>query len=286
LTRPLIKVTERLSTIRLGKEVQEIKWDRDDELGQLVNTYNILINRLQTSAELLEKSSQEMAWKNMAKQIAHEIKNSLTPMRLKTQQMLRTLNIDNTIDQERLKSYLDMIIHQIDTLSEVASAFSNFAKINQQQGTPENLITIIQNTLSSFNENPNILFQFENKTNQDEVITFVNKSQISQVFNNLIKNAIQAQKPKTIQFITIEIESYGDKMWQIKIMDTGTGMTDEVKERIFSPNFTTKTSGMGLGLAMVQRIILTWGGNISFESTYNVGTSFFITLPKHPQLQD
>jgi signal transduction histidine kinase len=101
------------------------------------------------------------------------------------------------------------------------------------------------------------------------------------VFNNLIKNAIQAKKQDTVQTITIEIENYGGKMWQIKITDTGVGMTDEVKEKIFSPNFTTKTSGMGLGLAMVQRIVTTWGGSISFESTYNTGTTFFITLPKY-----
>jgi signal transduction histidine kinase len=175
-----------------------------------------------------------------------------------------------------------MIIQQTDTLSEIASSFSNFAKINQREGHPENLIPIIQNTLSSFNENTNVDFQFVNETTQEEVISFVNKSQISQVFNNLIKNAIQARKPQTIQSISIKIKNHGDKMWQIIISDTGTGMTDEVKEKIFSPNFTTKTSGTGLGLAMVQRIIITWGGNISFESTHNVGTSFFITLPKYP----
>jgi signal transduction histidine kinase len=112
------------------------------------------------------------------------------------------------------------------------------------------------------------------------VISFVNKSQISQVFNNLIKNAIQAKKTKKTQSVTIEIENHGDKMWLIKVTDTGIGMTNEVKKKIFSPNFTTKTSGTGLGLAMVQRIITTWGGSISFESTHNVGTTFFITLPK------
>ncbi|MDR1879181.1 MAG: HAMP domain-containing histidine kinase, partial [Bacteroidales bacterium] len=124
-------------------------------------------------------------------------------------------------------------------------------------------------------------FFLHNRTHQEEVISFVNKSQISRVFNNLIKNAIQAKKQDTVQTITIEIENYGGKMWQIKITDTGVGMTDEVKEKIFSPNFTTKTSGMGLGLAMVQRIVTTWGGSISFESTYNTGTTFFITLPKY-----
>jgi nitrogen fixation/metabolism regulation signal transduction histidine kinase len=217
----------------------------------------------------------------MARQVAHEIKNPLTPMRLTTQHLFRELDKHNFIDKEKLEKYFSMIIQQTDTLTDIASSFSNFAKINQQEGCPEDLIPVIQNTLSSYNENPNALFYFENKTEQEKVMAFVNKSQISQVFNNLIKNAIQAQKPETKPSITIEIENYGDKMWQIKVADTGTtGMTDEVKAKIFSPNFTTKTSGMGLGLAMVHRIITNWGGNITFESTYNVGTTFFIMLPK------
>jgi signal transduction histidine kinase len=173
-----------------------------------------------------------------------------------------------------------MIIQQTDTLTDIASSFSNFAKINQQEGSPEDLIPIIQNTLASFSEIPDILFHFENKTGVENVMSFVNKSQISQVFINLIKNAKQAKKPKAIQSISIEIENHGDKMWLIKVADTGIGMTDEVKRKLFFPNFTTKTSGTGLGLAMVQRIIATWGGNISFESTHDVGTTFFITLPK------
>ncbi len=286
LTRPLQKVTERLSNIKYGVELQEIEWNRDDELGELVTTYNILIDRLKISRELLEKSSQEVAWKDMARQVAHEIKNPLTPMRLTTQLMLRELNTSNDIDKEKLKRYFSMIIQQTDTLTDIASSFSNFAKIDQQEGYPENLIPIIQNVLSSFDKHPAILFQLENKTGEEEIISFVNKSQISQVFNNLVKNAMQARKPDTIQSITIEIEKHGDKMWLIKITDTGIGMSDEVKEKIFSPNFTTKTSGTGLGLAMVQRIIATWGGNISFESTYNVGTTFSITLPRYIEPQN
>ena len=280
LSRPLLRVTERLSKLKLGEELKEIEWEKDDELGALVNTYNILIDRLKSSAELLEKSSQEIAWKDMAKQVAHEIKNPLTPMRLTTQHLRRELGTNNSIDKEKLEHYFSMIIQQTDTLTDIANSFSNFAKINQREGSPEDLLPIIKNTLASFTEIPDILFHFENKTGVENVISFVNKSQISQVFNNLIKNAKQAKKPDEIQSISIEIENHGDKMWLIKIADTGIGMTDEVKTNLFSPNFTTKTSGTGLGMAMVQRIIATWGGDITFESTHNVGTTFFITLPK------
>ena len=194
LSRPVLKVTERLSKIKLGEELKEIEWEKDDELGALVNTYNILIDRLKTSAELLEKSSQEVAWKDMAKQVAHEIKNPLTPMRLTTQHLLRELSTGNNIDMEKLEHYFSMIIQQIDTLTDIATSFSNFAKLNQQEGHPEDLMPIIQNTLASFSENSSALFYLKNKTGMENVMSFVNKSQMSQVFNNLIKNAIQAKK--------------------------------------------------------------------------------------------
>lgn len=281
-TLPLLKVAERLSGIKLGEEIKKIEWHRDDEFGQLIKNYNLLIDRLDESAGVLEKSSQEIAWRDMARQVAHEIKNPLTPMRLTTQQMMRQLSMNDSIDKEKLSRYFSMVIQQTDTLTDIANSFSNFAKVDQQDGYPEDLLPIIQNTISSFDEQE-ASFTLKNYTKHEKVISFVNKSQMSRVFNNLIKNAIQAKKPKDKLSIIIELENYGDKMWQIIVMDTGMGMPEEVKTKIFSPNFTTKTSGTGLGLAMTKRIINTWGGNISFDSTYNVGTIFYITLPKYEE---
>jgi signal transduction histidine kinase len=281
-TLPLLKVAERLSNIKLGEEIKKIEWHREDEFGQLVKNYNLLIDRLDESAGMLEKSSQEIAWRDMARQVAHEIKNPLTPMRLTTQQMMRQLSMNDSVDKEKLSRYFAMVIQQTDTLTDIANSFSNFAKVDQQDGYPEDLLPIIQNTISSFDED-DVSFTLKNYTKHEEVISFVNKSQISRVFNNLIKNAIQAKKPTEKLSIIIELENYGDKMWQITLMDTGLGMTEEVKAKVFSPNFTTKNSGTGLGLAMTKRIINTWGGNISFDSTYNVGTIFYITLPKYEE---
>ena len=280
-TLPLLKVADKLSNIELGGELKKIEWYRNDEFGQLVDNYNVLVDRLDESVELLGKSSQEMAWRDMARQVAHEIKNPLTPIRLTTQQMIRELSTSDTANKEKLNRYFSMIIQQTDTLTDIATSFSNFAQIDQQDGSSEDLVPVIQNVLSSFDEHPDVAFTFKNYTKKQEIISFVNKSQMSRVFNNLIKNAIQAKKPKETLSVNIEIENYGDKMWQITVMDTGMGMTDEVKEKVFSPNFTTKTSGTGLGLAMTKRIIHNWGGNISFESTSNVGTIFYITLPKY-----
>ncbi|MDR0368595.1 MAG: hypothetical protein LBH82_05585 [Bacteroidales bacterium] len=282
ITLPLLKVAERLSNIKLGEEIKKIEWHRDDEFGQLVKNYNLLIDRLDESARILEKSSQEIAWRDMARQVAHEIKNPLTPMRLTTQQMMRQLSSSELMDKKKLSRYFSMVIQQTDTLTDIANSFSNFAKVDQQNGFPEDLIPIIQNTISSFDENE-VSFSLRNCTSDEKVISFVNKSQISRVFNNLVKNAIQAKNPKRPLSIVIEIENYGDKMWQISLMDTGIGIPEDIKSKVFSPNFTTKTSGTGLGLAMTRRIINSWDGNISFESTYGVGTIFYITLPKYEE---
>jgi len=279
LIHPLSRVTERLSNISLRGDEPEIEWSRDDEFGKLVETYNFLIAKLHINAELLERTSQELAWKDMAKQIAHEIKNPLTPMRLTTQQIMRQLSNEN-MDMEQLENYFKMILAQIDTLSEIATSFSNFAQANQRDGSCQDLFSILQNAISSYNEK-DVEILLENHTGQDTVFSFVSRSQMMQVFNNLIKNAIQAKKPEQKQFISIVLQNYGDKMWQVKIADTGIGMTAEVKEKLFQPNFTTKTSGMGLGLALVKQIITARGGNITFESTFGEGTTFWITLPKY-----
>jgi len=278
LTRPLSKVTERLSTISIRGDEPEIEWTRDDEFGKLVETYNFLIAKLRISTELLERDSQELAWKDMAKQVAHEIKNPLTPMRLTTQQIMRQLSNEN-IDKDRLNDYFNMILAQTDTLTDIAASFSNFAQANQRDGSCQDLYAIIKDAISAYNEE-DVEIVLVNDTEQDAVLSFVSHSQTMQVFNNLIKNAIQAKKPDEKQTITIALQHHGDKMWQVRISDTGTGMTDEVKEKLFLPNFTTKTSGMGLGLAVVKQIITAHGGSTFFESTLGEGTTFWITLPK------
>jgi len=278
LIRPLSNVTERLLNISLWDEASEIEWNRDDEFGKLVETYNFLIAKLRTSTELLERNSQELAWKDMARQVAHEIKNPLTPIRLTTQQIMRQLE-DGNLDRERLSDYFKMILAQTDALNEIASSFSSFARVNQGDGSSQDLFSILKNTIASYNEK-DVEILLENNTGQEAVLSIVSRSQMMQVFNNLLKNAIQAKKPDQKQIITIVLQNHGDKMWQIQLSDTGTGMTDNVKEKLFQPNFTTKTSGMGLGLAVVKQIITAKGGNISVESTLGEGTTFWITLPK------
>ncbi|MDR2474305.1 MAG: HAMP domain-containing histidine kinase [Bacteroidales bacterium] len=285
LTIPLHKVIRYLSEFnsnpRIMKDMKKIEWNHHDEFGELVKTYNLLIERIVVSAQLMERTAQEMTWKDMAKQVAHEIKNPLTPIRLTTQQILREINT-RQIDKEKIAHYLSMIIEQTDVLNEIATSFSVFAKINLQNGNPEDLLSIIENTIDSYLEGDNEIFIVtRNRTLQSQALCYTNRVQITQVLNNLIKNAIQAAKPHQRQDICISLHHYGDKMWQIQISDTGTGMTNELKEKIFSPDFTTKSAGTGLGLALVKSIVGSWGGSVYFESTLGIGTTFFINLPKY-----
>ena len=279
LTKPLQKVTKNLLKIDVeNQNFEKIFWDRNDEIGQLVKSYNILQERLQISAEMLERNAQEMAWKEMAKQIAHEIKNPLTPMRLKTQMLLQ--NIDN-IDKTKLKDYMQMILEQIDVLNETASSFSTIARNTTNNAQIENISDLIWDSIHLFDEENHIKFCFTGKYANTKPLALIDKSQFIRVLVNLIKNAIQAQYNDRVLNIDIVLQDYGEHFWQISITDNGKGILPEEKDKIFHPNFTTKTSGSGIGLSVVKNIVFSWGGNISFESKPDEGTTFTFTLPRY-----
>jgi len=278
ITRPLKLIQEKMSQIKLGKSNEKIEWDRNDEIGSLINDYNSMIDKIALSAEMLAKSEREQAWREMAKQVAHEIKNPLTPMKLSIQHLQKAWN-DRVDDwDERLNKFSKTLIEQIDSLSEIASEFSDFAKMSSTNFSRLNISETLQSTVDLYNsyidENINIVTKIEN-----DCFIYADKKQMLQVFNNLIKNALQALKNKDIGLIEIELLKKQDNILII-IRDNGKGIEDEKKEKIFSPNFTTKSSGMGLGLAIVKSIIETNKGEIWFESEEGVGTVFYLKFSK------
>lgn len=279
LIKPVMQVSDSMSKINLGDPINFLPETRDDEVGKLVLNYNKLISRLKNSAELLESTSQNTAWREMAKQVAHEIKNPLTPIRLKTQLIQRKWN-DNEVSNEDLDAYFNMVIEQTDALTQIASSFSRFASADQNSKEIVNLCDIIKIVVDMYqNKNNANVFILENyETNPCFILT--DKSNMIRVFNNLVQNAIQAKREKNI-IINIKVQSYGDKMWQILVSDNGIGIPDNIQEKIFRPNFTTKTSGTGLGLAIVKNIITSQDGSITFESKKDEGTTFTILLPKY-----
>ena len=276
ITRPMKLIKDKLGQIKLGRKNEKIDWVRNDEIGGLINDYNRMIDELTESAELLARSERESAWREMAKQIAHEIKNPLTPMKLNIQLLKKSWDDKTTDWESRFEKFSKIMIEQIDSLSKIASEFSDFAKMPKANNEIIDVVSIIENTV--------VLYQGNNKTinfvNNENIQCFIfaDRTQILRVLNNLIKNAVQAISENASGKIEINISKENDN-FKITISDNGIGISEEQKDKIFSPNFTTKTGGMGLGLAMVKSIVESYEGKIWFESKRGEGTTFFVTLP-------
>jgi signal transduction histidine kinase len=277
VTKPLKLIQDKLSNIRLGKTNEPIEWKENDEIGSLVSEYNRMIAELAKSAELLARSERESAWREMAKQVAHEIKNPLTPMKLSVQHLQRTYK-DQAPDMDtKMERLTRTIIEQIDTLSSIATEFSNFAKMPKASLEPVNLKDVLSNTVALYKNSPDTELIF-NELATAEPLVLADKEQLIRVFNNLVKNAIQAIPEGQKGIILIDIVKENNQ-YLISIRDNGTGISEEVVEKIFMPNFTTKTGGMGLGLAMVKNIVETMNGRIWFETAAGTGTTFYVCLP-------
>lgn len=282
VTKPLKLIQDKLSKIKLGTTNELIEWQEKDEIGSLVSEYNRMILELTKSAELLARSERESAWREMAKQVAHEIKNPLTPMKLSVQHLQRIWK-DHTPDMdEKMERLTQTIIEQIDTLSTIATEFSNFAKMPKANMDKVDVHKILLNSIALFTDPSSIQIEFKNET-QQEPFVLADKEQLLRVFNNLIKNAIQAIPEDRKGKIEIHL-SKQEQSYIIRIKDNGVGIHKDVFDKIFVPNFTTKTAGMGLGLAMVKSIVESVNGKIWFESISGENTTFFVALPCYSEV--
>jgi nitrogen fixation/metabolism regulation signal transduction histidine kinase len=276
ITRPLRLIRQKFSEIKLGKQYEPISYRGKDEIGSLVAEYNRMVGELERSVDMLAKSERESAWREMAKQIAHEIKNPLTPMKLSVQQLQRAWE-DHSEDFDRhLERVARTLIEQIDNLSSIASEFSNFAKMPRAVNERINLSERIRNTLDLFPSTDNIRYSFACADNN--ICIMADKEQISRVFINLIKNAVQSIPENKAGKIRLKLEALNRKA-VFTISDNGKGIPDELLDKMFTPNFTTKSSGMGMGLAIVKNIIETCNGTITFQTDVKQGTTFRIEIP-------
>jgi signal transduction histidine kinase len=275
ITKSLMTISDKINATRLEKRNERIEIeDTSEEISTLVSSYNSMIDELEDSAVKLATSEREQAWREMAKQVAHEIKNPLTPMRLTVQNFQRKFDPNDPNIHLKVDEYTKTLIQQIDTMSSIASAFSNFAKMPAQQNETLNVVNIVKLALDIFNED--YIFFTSDKV---EIIAKFDRTQLIRVVTNLVKNAIQAisedRKPRIIVNVTSK-----DTDVVITVSDNGTGVSEENKEKVFEPKFTTKSSGMGLGLAMVKNIVETYNGTITFETDKDSGTVFIVTFPK------
>ena len=233
-----------------------------------------MIDELQESAVKLAQSEREQAWREMAKQVAHEIKNPLTPMRLSVQSFERKFNPADPNSKEKLAEYSQTLIQQIDVMSSIASAFSDFAKMPTQKREKLDVVDVVKLAIDIFNED---FIQFF--TNEESIYANLDKTQLIRILTNLVKNATQAVEKIENPLIEVKVLSEGNAI-KIVVSDNGKGIKEEDKELVFEPKFTTKSSGMGLGLPMIKNIIEAYGGTISFTSKEGVGTVFTVILPK------
>lgn len=277
ITKSLQRIGRRMQQIRVGEQNDPLTWHSDDEIGALVQEYNHMLQKVEQSAELLAKSEREIAWREMAKQVAHEIKNPLTPMKLRIQHMERAWNDQAPGFEEKMTTTCKTLVEQIDSLAHIADEFSNFAQMPRANAERLDLIAVLHHVLSLFEEEPGANIEWMNHA-PESALLMADKDQLLRAFTNLLKNAFQAIPNGQPGRIVVEV-GVDEDFYAVTIQDNGTGIPEEAQSRIFVPNFTTKSTGTGLGLAMVKNTIELSGGHISFETTQGEGTVFTVKLP-------
>lgn len=274
ITKSLSQISQKIKSTRLEKTNPKIDLHKaGSEIKPLINAYNDMIDELEESAKKLAQTEREEAWQLMARQVAHEIKNPLTPMRLSVQSFQHQFK-NKDISKTDIDEFASTMIQQIDTLSSIATAFSDFAKMSINQNEVIEINSVLKLALDIF-KGENIKF----RPSKNKVYAQIDKSQLIRIMTNLIKNAVQATQDVDQAQIEIDVTEI-DTHVVLSIRDNGAGISDDIKNRIFEPQFTTKTSGMGLGLSMVKKIIESHNGNIKVESKLNTYTIFTLKLPK------
>ncbi len=275
ITKSLKTISDKINETSLNQKNEKIVIEANSrEINSLITAYNGMVDKLEESAAMLAQSEREQAWREMAKQVAHEIKNPLTPMRLTVQSFQRKFDPDDPNLKQKLDDYTKTLIQQIDTMTSVASAFSNFASMPAQQNESLNVVDVVELALDIFNED---FIQFE--SNKEEIIAKLDRTQLIRIITNLVKNAIQSiPEEQEFKKVLVAVNEENEHVF-IRVEDNGSGIEVENREHVFEPKFTTKTSGMGLGLGIIKNIIENYKGTITFETELGKGTTFTVSLP-------
>lgn len=304
LTKPFNQLHEAMSNISKMQKIDAVGSSRriSSEVGMLVEQYNRMIDYLEESYRQLAHSEREGAWREMARQVAHEIKNPLTPMRLKIQMLQRSIQHEEYEElRPKVEDTLLLLLDQIDLLNNIASEFSDFAKIGEGHPAPIDLVPLVCNVAKLYSgyEHIGVRLHFERRCNlidthstpgqpasvplqlcsdQEPIWVTADPDHLTRVFVNICQNAVQAMTGQKNAWIDIDLRVIYGRAW-ISFRDNGPGIPDDIQHKIFMPNFTTKSSGSGLGLAISRKIVELQGGHISFESMVGEGTTFTVDLP-------
>ena len=273
ITNPISEIVYKMKQMRIDKLNKKINLEvTSKEMFTLVNSYNNMVDQIDQNIKEISKSQRELAWREMAKQVAHEIKNPLTPMKLSVQNFKIKFDPEDPNVEKKLDEYSKTLIQQIDVLSSIATAFSSFAELPVQKNEKIDLISTTKLCLEIFNDR-NVVF----KSDLNKLEILFDRTNLIRIINNLVKNSIQATNDVSEPKILVQVKKI-NKSALIEIIDNGLGIPNELKEKIFEPNFTTKTKGMGLGLSIIKNLITNYKGTISFKSKKGE-TVFTIKLP-------
>ncbi len=276
ITSSFTLISEKMREVNLSRTNEAIEWKKNDEIGGLIKEYNRMVAQLEESAAALAKSEREGAWREMARQVAHEIKNPLTPMKLSIQYLQKANNSDAGNVKELTANVAKTLVEQIDHLSKIAADFSQFANIGNPRKEIVDLHEMLFSLVSLYETMENLLFKWVPV--RDKIMVYADKTQLNRLFTNLLQNAFEACHEKKTCVISVSEELIGDRI-RIKISDNGEGIPEQMQSKIFTPNFTTKSSGTGLGLAMSKTIVEQAKGRIWFETSVNEGSTFYVELP-------
>jgi signal transduction histidine kinase len=278
ITQPLRMIQNRIAQVSLGQKNEMIQYQRSDEIRGLVEEYNYMVQELERSAGLLAQSERESAWREMAKQIAHEIKNPLTPMKLNVQHLQRAIT-EGKDDPEMVERISATLIDQIDSLSAIAREFSDFAKMPQPRHSRINLVPKLNSLQQLFESTDNARIHID-MGGHKKVYVMADKEQLMRVFINLVKNGLQSIPEGRDGAIRIELKKASPGKVKVTVSDNGKGIPEEIRDKLFQPNFTTKSGGMGMGLAITHNIIRSMGGRIWYDTVLHEGTVFHVELPE------
>jgi nitrogen fixation/metabolism regulation signal transduction histidine kinase len=275
ITSPLKMLQSNFESLDLVNRNKPIQYSGNDEVASLVNAYNQKVSELESITESIVQSEKESAWQEMARQVAHEIKNPLTPMRLSIQHYQRLLENEQEKAMEKTPALMNALIEQIDNLNHIANEFSRFAQISVSKQSEFDLGDLMKEVNELYAHSEGIDLELEIEEN---CLVNADRNQMMRMLNNLIQNAIQASNKEKERKVILRLKKEASN-FIIEVEDNGIGITDELKDKIFKPNFTTKSKGMGLGLAIVHTIVSNHGGKIDFSNAKMQGTIFTVEIP-------
>ena len=276
LTNAITRFTSMISKINLfDKNLQPIRYYKNDELNALVKAYNKMISEIADQRERLSYIEKQSAWQEMARQVAHEVKNPLTPMKLMMQNFERKFDPNDPNNETKVKNLSEVIIGQIEVISRVATAFSEFAQLPKRTDEEINLNREIRRVLTIFSDE-NIFIH----ASHDNIMMKIDKDYLARIIINLVTNASQAKADNRKSVINVDIEKI-EKRIKIIVNDNGVGISPDKLEKIFDPNFTSKNSGMGIGLTMVKRMVEDYNGTVTVVSEVDKGATFTISMPSN-----